>query len=377
MSSRGAFARVTAGLTGNLLILLLLAFAGGLATWAPEHYYQAVQEDSYVEWASFWAFALAAGAFTMMARRPSGAARGLPWFALGVGAFCVVVALEEISWGQRLVGYRPPTFFLEHNYQQEFNLHNVVASRLRELGVELVILAYGIVLPLAMHVRVIGPRLERWGISAPPEALVPAFATMLVIYLWYPWDFAGEWVELALGLGLLFAASINARPDEERRSGRAARPGLRLAVAALAATGLGVMTTAVQDARATSDPRRVTAAQIELDALATDLKPLLAASQCGVHKRLYTLVRGRGWDTLRAGRFAALGADAVPKARIAYLLDPWNSPYWVRERCAEAADGERIALLYSLGPNRGRDSTEQEIVADDVGVRLLLDDRDP
>jgi hypothetical protein len=31
---------------------------------------------------------------------------------------------EEISWGQRLIGFHSPAFFNENNYQGEFNLHN-------------------------------------------------------------------------------------------------------------------------------------------------------------------------------------------------------------------------------------------------------------
>lgn len=358
-------------MAGNLLILVVLVAAGVLATWAPEHYYRAVQEDGYLEWASFWAFALAAVTFVLNARTEIRAARTLPWFTVAVSAFCLVVALEEISWGQRLVGYRPPTFFLEHNYQQEFNVHNVLAGSLRQLGVELVIAGYGIVLPVAMHVRVIGTRLAHWGVVSPPMALVPAFAAMLALYLSYPWDFSGEWIELTLGLAFLFAASM--RHAHEQSSPRSGRAGVRLVSVSIAVAGLGIITTVAQDARATGDPQGIAATRLELDALAQDLKPLLIASACGTHKRLYTLARDREWDALRAGRFAGLAGDGIPEARITYFLDPWNSPYWLRERCAEAPGDQRIALLYSFGPNRTRDSSEHEIAGDDIGTRMVID----
>lgn len=32
---------------------------------------------------------------------------------------------EEISWGQRILGISSPDYFLQHNAQQEFNLHNL------------------------------------------------------------------------------------------------------------------------------------------------------------------------------------------------------------------------------------------------------------
>lgn len=38
-------------------------------------------------------------------------------FIFGVG--------EEISWGQRIIGFKTPEFFLKYNTQGEFNLHNL------------------------------------------------------------------------------------------------------------------------------------------------------------------------------------------------------------------------------------------------------------
>ena len=40
--------------------------------------------------------------------------------------------------------------------------------------------------------------------------LVPAFLATSITYEWYPWKYSGEWVELMLGLGFLFAAILRA-----------------------------------------------------------------------------------------------------------------------------------------------------------------------
>ena len=32
---------------------------------------------------------------------------------------------EEISWGQRIIGFKSPEYFIEHNNQHEFNIHNL------------------------------------------------------------------------------------------------------------------------------------------------------------------------------------------------------------------------------------------------------------
>lgn len=44
----------------------------------------------------------------------------------------LIFALEEISWGQRIFGIESPEFFLEHNYQQETNIHNFFINPLAQ-----------------------------------------------------------------------------------------------------------------------------------------------------------------------------------------------------------------------------------------------------
>ncbi len=39
--------------------------------------------------------------------------------------FMFFVGMEEISWGQRIIGIETSDFFMEHNHQREFNLHNL------------------------------------------------------------------------------------------------------------------------------------------------------------------------------------------------------------------------------------------------------------
>ena len=100
--------------------------------------------------------------------------------------------MEEISWGQRLLGYRPPVYFLEHNFQQEFNFHNVIATDYRKLALTLIIAGYGIGLPLAVRIRILKSWFERVGIVAPAIALLPAYAGTFLLYIVYPWSHSGE-----------------------------------------------------------------------------------------------------------------------------------------------------------------------------------------
>ena len=56
--------RVLVGVLCNWLVLGTLVYAAGLQFSSPDLYYLTVQEDEYLEWATFWAFILAAALAT-------------------------------------------------------------------------------------------------------------------------------------------------------------------------------------------------------------------------------------------------------------------------------------------------------------------------
>ena len=47
------------------------------------------------------------------------------WWFLILALGCLVVAGEEINWGQSLIPYKTPDFLVRTNIQQEVNLHNI------------------------------------------------------------------------------------------------------------------------------------------------------------------------------------------------------------------------------------------------------------
>ena len=167
----------------NSVILLVLVTAGVLSSVDPDLFYRAGQEDGVLEWATFWAFVLAAFAYFRNAAYDWRTAGGVPWFAVGLGLFCAFVALEEISWGQRLFGYQPPDYFLEENFQQEFNLHNVTSTSLRKFILLLILAGYGVVSALLSLVPPIRKLMRRLRIVPAPVGLIPSFLAMSVISL--------------------------------------------------------------------------------------------------------------------------------------------------------------------------------------------------
>jgi len=349
---------------------LLCAWLWTLSARDPDAYYRMLQEDGILEWATVFAFLLAAACLVRAALRPLAIGARAVWSAAALALFCALVALEEISWGQRLIGYRPPAYFLEHNFQQELNLHNVASGFLRELVLIAVLGGWGCALPIALLRPRVAALAARIGLLAPPLALAPGFGASLALYLAYPLPFTGEIVELLLGGGLLLVG-LTVQPGARELEWARTSLGVALAICGLVLPSLGIV--AWWSSRP-ADPARVEEARREVEALAADLLEIArvdgeAPTGCGLHKRVYTFVREYELADLRRLGFAGLAERGADPERIGWFLDPWNSPYWVRDECG--AQERRSAFVYSFGPDRRRDSSEWAIGGDDVGAYLL------
>lgn len=326
-----------------------VAFCLWLATQRPESYREAMQEDRLVEWLSVFVYA-AAGVLTLMR-----AVRARRVFDGLVGVFLLFVAGEEMSWGQRLFGLTPPSYFLEHNTQQEMNVHNFSRIFGGPKGpFTLILTGYAGVMPL---VAVAGPGrrlLARIGASPPPLAAIPWFLAAIVLFLWYPVSFTGEWNELLAGSAFLVAAGVTGP-----------------VLAALAASGLVFAFALTQwSAHGRPDPARLRCAAAELAALAGIARAdVLGPSSA--HKRVWTLVREERLeaDSVTA-RLAAVACEGANAARRRFAVDPWGTAYWMRI----TREGERLTItVYSFGPNRRRDMDRATGRAgDDLYVRRSL-----
>jgi len=112
-------------------------------------------EDSLIE--NFTAIFLACGGAVLVARvlqvRDS-LTRGALVLGVLYGLAYVWAAGEEISWGQRILGFESPDYLQENNDQQEFTLHNLVIGdvKLDEVifgpVLSWIILSYLIILPV-------------------------------------------------------------------------------------------------------------------------------------------------------------------------------------------------------------------------------------
>ncbi len=283
--------------------------------------------------------------------------------------------MEEISWGQRLIGYRPPRYFLAHNFQQELNIHNVFSTHVRVLALKAVILGYGVLLPLASIATPVRRHLTRLRVVSPPAAL--SFGLSYALYEWYPWKYTGETVELLLGLGFLFASMVVAH-DLPRPASREQRViGPRLSLAWASALGLGFLNSSYAHLARRAAPEYLTLAVAETKALRQDFVTMARANRkklitrCNLHNRVYSYEKNYRRSYLAKGVYAGLTDKGLPVERAEFFLDPWNSPYWIRDYCDPDDPRLRSVFVYSFGPNRRRESSASEIRGDDVGAYVL------
>jgi hypothetical protein len=358
-----------AAIITNLSILLMFVVAALLNEYSEALYYLSVQEDELLEWATFWGFMVAAAIYFCSAYRQFKTEQfkfslQMPWFVFGLGLFCLLVAMEEISWGQRLLGYRAPDYFLEQNFQQELNLHNIMDTSFRKLVMKIILLGYGVVLSVVSLWKPVGNILARIGIVAPSPVLIVSFLAMYITYTWYPWSHTGEWVELAMAFGFAYAALFHRAFESSI---------IRNVLIVFAATwALAGVTVGVVRFVHAADPERLAMARQEIEALQNDFTSGRVHTRCGIHKRLYTFVIEYQQAYLLKGEFSQLLESSGNDVRAEYLLDPWNSAYWIRHKCR---NGREAKFVYSFGPDRKRDSNDWEIGnadagGDDIGVYM-------
>lgn len=325
-----------------------LAGIAAFGSFAPTRYEMLMQEDRAVEWATVWLFLMAGavGLFKSISQRRL--------FDGLVALFCLFVAGEEFSWGQRLVGYYPAEFFLANNFQQEANLHNLPQSFVQPKWILMLALGgYGILLPLLERTSGTRSYLTRVGATAPPFALLPWFAMAIVLLLWYPLTFTGEFVEAFAGGLFVVSCGVSAAISQ---------------IMLGSAVGLAIaMTTVSGRIERGRETHRNMCAEQEVKTLANDVVARSAGTtdlwrMRRVHKRVWSAIQEGYVDGSKLQMFTHPECDQSADLRQKYGIDPWGSPYWLEME--RARDGRRLVTVYSFGPNRRRDSVDDR--ADDV-----------
>lgn len=330
-------------------------------------YRSVMQEDGWAEWLTFLLF-LSCGLIAARGALQSSSKRAERLALAGLAAFGFFVAGEEISWGQRLLAFQPPEIFLEKNYQQESNLHNLLQDIVASRWIVLCIAAlYGIAAPLAARA------VPRWSVLAPRLELAPYFAVVVALEAFYPWELAGELAELLLGAALLRDV-LDRAPLAPGARGEDLALWLQSAaiVVALLLVPLVDAVTAIDATRGTMEARS------DLERLRSDLeRPRALRSKSWkkrrIHKRIFTAVRAKYLRFAADGNYLAAGDEPWRP----YFLDPWKQPYWIAQQ--RVGKNRVRVLLYSFGANRRRDSRigALAIGGDDVGVSFEIERSPP
>jgi len=348
----------------GLAILTLVFVLTGLTN--VERFDSWMQEDHWVEWATFWIFS-AAGLIALSSAIASRKDRFLDQFPLlGLAAFCFFVACEEISWAQRLLGIRPPDRFLLANFQQEINIHNIAMTVVKPKWVIVAIcIAYGLLLPLTRWI--LEKRESRFAglveAIAPSPILASWFGLVALAEIVYPMRLSGEAAELVLGA--TFLADVTQRTNKTSRAVARTFSMTGTTVLLLALITQPLLEGTVYRphpldlARARAELLMVQAAIMNDGAL----RPAKLRGIAVFHQRLFTASLDGRIDLRSSGSSFGVGSSDEGRAR--FMLDPWNNAYWIY---GDMRVG--LVVVYSVGPNRRRDSDASEIAIPSAGSRL-------
>lgn len=103
--------------------LLFLAGYAAVRVAAPDFVPRLIKEDGVLEYVQVLLYGVAACFALLVAARWRG--QMFAWGFLLFALACVFVAVEEVSWGERLLGFDPPEAIRAHNTQDEMSLHNL------------------------------------------------------------------------------------------------------------------------------------------------------------------------------------------------------------------------------------------------------------
>lgn len=208
------------------------SFVAALATtgiailiWNPALFHWFAREDNILEWLSALFVLIGANFFLIAvlrrARKPFGGFGAIflgLLIPMGFAGLLFLIGMEEISWGQRIVGFETPDGISARNWQNEFNFHNIHTD-ISELAYYLGTGFFLIILPLAE------PSLRNWKpasffVDFIPNRAVAALSAPMVFFSYGHWNLVPiqmlTFVTLLAMLVFAVGASRRCRVGESR-----------------------------------------------------------------------------------------------------------------------------------------------------------------
>ena len=168
----------------------------------PVNFVRMITEDNWGEYATAVAYGICSLLLFWLSFQPARRLQRIVLLLIGLGAF--FVAGEEISWGQRIIGFSTPEILSEVNYQGELNLHNfdVFDSVGLRSAAHLTVGWLFLSLVVAVGFRQYRDRIQRAGVLLVPVQLFPIF--LLGPYFDHSWPVpkSDEIGEFFLGIAM-------------------------------------------------------------------------------------------------------------------------------------------------------------------------------
>lgn len=225
---------------GQAIFWTLLSLAG--AWWLyqlylshPVRYALLLNEDGMLEYATATCFLVAAAASLWTALRTTGGMRRLVCAFIGFGFF--VVGMEEMSWGQRILGFETPEAMKAINRQEELTLHNVVSGHLINDLIVTTVLIW-LVVSAVLWKTGKTEKLHRSGWPLASLATAGVFLLVAALLHWTPRPRYQEGTEAFLGAAILVWTVERMMRYTASRSLDWRRSGIAMLVALVMASGL-------------------------------------------------------------------------------------------------------------------------------------------
>ncbi len=188
---------------------------------SPKMLMEMTQEDTLIEWTSALLLIMGSGCFVAETLRRIQSGPGRDWIAkfelaiaVGMAFLLFLIAMEEISWAQRLFEFDTPEEIEQMNWQGEFNFHNLqtdLSETLYYTGVGFFLLVF----PLLRETVFRGPEwFDRLLAFAPSRSVAAISAPAAMVYYGH-WNLIPIQVTTfcALFAMLVYAGAAKKRDD--------------------------------------------------------------------------------------------------------------------------------------------------------------------
>jgi tetratricopeptide (TPR) repeat protein len=202
----------------SIIACLILAFFYYIHYFQPVAYVYLISEDYWCEYATFSLFFVSSLIlFLAITKYPEFRKPGHFAFAL----LSLFIAMEEISWGQRIFHFSTPDVIEPLSYQGEMSFHNIAESKQYVPYIGKTLILGGMVLPvLAKLFAWIRNFCSQWGIPIVSVRHWPYFALTVYLFDYYyeflQISFNRELGEFSLALAVFVVARDLALKPEQK-----------------------------------------------------------------------------------------------------------------------------------------------------------------